>query len=160
MSSGRHAYHLHVIRTSCRWHLHVMRMTFVWHLHVIHTSKTCVSCLISCSTTPGDNSIYLLCCFSRKFSSIGIDSSSQLVLILSLIFGWTLSVKDVSLVSFARKFCNLFLDQFGVWRLLLIHILFLTWSAYFGSIVFICYIVSGESSSQLVLTVLLNWYWY
>ena len=48
------------------------------------------------------NSVYLLCCFSRKFFSI-----------LSLIFGWTLSVQDVSLISFGRKFCNLFLDQFG-----------------------------------------------
>ena len=37
-------------------------------------------------------------------------TSSQLVLILSLIFGWTLSVQDVSLISFGRKFCNLFLD--------------------------------------------------
>ena len=48
------------------------------------------------------NSVYLLCCFSRKFFSI-----------LSLIFGWTLSVQDVLLISFGRKFCNLFLDQFG-----------------------------------------------
>ena len=31
-----------------------------------------------------------------------------LVLILSLIFGWTLSVQDVSLISFGRKFCNFF----------------------------------------------------
>ena len=46
---------------------------------------------------------------------VSAGSSSQLVLILSLIFGWTLSVKDVSLVSFARKFCNLLLDQFGFW---------------------------------------------
>ena len=35
-------------------------------------------------------------------------TSSQLVLILSLIFGWTLSVQDVSLISFGRKFCNFF----------------------------------------------------
>ena len=48
------------------------------------------------------NSVYLLCCFSRKFFSI-----------LTLIFGWTLCVQDVSLISFGRKFCNLFLDQFG-----------------------------------------------
>ena len=40
-------------------------------------------------------------------------TSSQLVLILSLIFGWTLSIQDVSLISFGRKFCYLFLDQFG-----------------------------------------------
>ena len=61
------------------------------------------------------NSFYLLCCFSRKFFSI-----------LSLIFGWTLSVQDVSLISFGRKFCNLFLDQFG-FRDCFWHILVLTW---------------------------------
>ena len=44
---------------------------------------------------------------------VSAESSSQLVLILSLIFGWTLSVQDVLLISFGRKFCNLFLDQFG-----------------------------------------------
>ena len=44
---------------------------------------------------------------------VSAGSSSQLVLILTLIFGWTLSVQDVSLISFGRKFCNLFLDQFG-----------------------------------------------
>ena len=54
------------------------------------------------------NSIYLLCCYV-----VSEGSSSQLVLILTLIFGWTLSVQDVSLISFGRKFCNLFLDQFG-----------------------------------------------
>ena len=32
-------------------------------------------------------------------------SSSQLVLLLSLIFGWTLSVKDVSLISFMTYVC-------------------------------------------------------
>ena len=44
---------------------------------------------------------------------VSAGSSSQLVLILTLIFGWILSVQDVSLISFGRKFCNLFLDQFG-----------------------------------------------
>ena len=44
---------------------------------------------------------------------VSAESSSQLVLILSFIFGWTLSVQDVLLISFGRKFCNLFLDQFG-----------------------------------------------
>ena len=90
---------------------------------------------------------------------VSAGSSSQLVLILSLIFGWTLSVKDVSLISFARKFCNLFLDQFGFWRLLLIHVLVLTWCVCFGSIVFICYIVSAGSSSQLVLILSLIFGW-
>ena len=83
--------------------------------------------------------------------------------ILSLIFGWTLSVQDVSLISFGRKFCNLFLDQFGfefhcsVFDL--IRVLFLTWSACFGSIVFICYVVSAGSSSQLVLILTLIFGW-
>ena len=44
---------------------------------------------------------------------VSAGSSSQLVLILTLIFGWILSVQDVSLISFGRKFCYLFLDQFG-----------------------------------------------
>ena len=39
---------------------------------------------------------------------VSAGSSSQLVLILSLIFGWTLSVQDVSLISFGRKFCYFF----------------------------------------------------
>ena len=81
------------------------------------------------------NSVYLLCCFSRKFFSI-----------LSLIFGWTLCVKYVSLISFGRKFCNLFLDQFG-FRNYFWYVLFLTWSACFGSIVFICCVLSKGSSS-------------
>ena len=38
----------------CTCHLHGVWMTFVCCLHVIHTSKTGMSCLISCSTTPGD----------------------------------------------------------------------------------------------------------
>ena len=78
---------------------------------------------------------------------------SQLVLILSLIFGWTLSVQDVSLISFGRKFCNLFFGSIWFLRLLFIHVLFLTWSASFWSIVFICYVVSAGSSSQY-------WVWY
>ena len=85
-------------------------------------------------------SIYLLCCFRRKFFSI-----------LTLIFGWTLSVQDVSLISFGRKFCNLFFESIWFSRFLLTHVLVLTWSACFGSIVFICYVVSAGSSSQLVL---------
>ena len=86
-------------------------------------------------------------------------SSSQLVLILSLIFGWTLSIQDVSLISFGRKFCNLVFGLIWFSRLLLIHVLFLTWSACFGSIVFICYVVSAWSSSQLVLILTLIFGW-
>ena len=89
---------------------------------------------------------------------VSAGSSSQLVLILSLIFGWTLSVQDVSLISFGRKFCNFFRS---IWflRLLLTHVLVLTWSACFGSIVFICYVVSAGSSSQLVLILSLIFGW-
>ena len=74
-------------------------------------------------------------------------SSSQLV----LIFGWTLPVKDILLISFARKFCNFGIGSIWFLRLLLIYILFLTWCVCFGSIVFICYVVTAGSSSQLVL---------
>ena len=87
---------------------------------------------------------------------VSAGSSSQLVLILSLIFGWILSIQDVSLILFGRKFCNLILDQFGFED---IHVLFLTWSACFGSIVFICYVVSEGSSSQLVLILTLIFGW-
>ena len=76
LCSGRHARHLHDVRT-CACHLHIMwmmsachlhnvRMTFVCRLHVIHTSKSCMSCLISCSTTPDDMN-------GKNFFSIGID---------------------------------------------------------------------------------------
>ena len=127
-------------------------MTSIRRLHIICTPKTCLSCLISCSTTPGDmhtssthhqnlpelpnfmqhytwqhaHVIHMLSTYPKltelpNFMTclvficyvVSAGSSSQLVLILSLIFGWTLSVQDVSLISFGRKFCNLFLDQFG-----------------------------------------------
>ena len=94
------------------------------------------------------NSVYLLCCFRRKFFSI-----------LSLIFGWILSVQKISLISFGRKFCNLFFGSIWFLRLLLTHVLVLTWSACFGSIVFICYVVSAGSSSQLVLILSLIFGW-
>ena len=77
-------------------------------------------------------------------------------LILSLIFGWTLSIQDVLLISFGRKFV---FGSIWFWILLLIHVLFLTWSACFWSIVFICYVVSEGSSSQLVLILTLIFGW-
>ena len=80
---------------------------------------------------------------------------SQLVLILSLIFGWTLSVQDVLLISFSRKFCNLFLDQFGFWDCFSCMFCFWLWSACFGSIAFICYVVSAGSSFSIGITI--NW---
>ena len=39
---------------SSAYHLHVVRMTLACHLHIICISKTYLSCLTSCSTTPGD----------------------------------------------------------------------------------------------------------
>ena len=84
---------------------------------------------------------------------VSAGSSSQLILILSLIFGWTLSVQDVLLISFSRKFCNLFLDQFGFRDCFSYMFCFWLWSACFGSIAFICYVVSAGSSSQY-------WVWY
>ena len=56
---------------------------------------------------------------------VSTGSSSQFVLILSLIFGWTLSVKDVSLISFSRKFCN-----FCFWINLVFEIAFDTCSVF------------------------------
>ena len=85
-------------------------------------------------------------------------TSSQLVLILSLIFGWTLSVQDVSLISFGRKFCYFF------WINLVFEITFDTCCSFdliclFWSIVFICYVVSAWTSSQLVLILSLIFSW-
>ena len=80
------------------------------------------------------NSVYLLYCISRNFC-IGVDIKFDIWLNI-ICSRWLL-------ISFARKFCNLFLDQFGFWELLT-HVLVLTWSVCFGSIVFICYVFQQE----------------
>ena len=95
-------------------------------------------------------------------------TSSQLVLILSLIFGWTLSIQDVSLISFGRKFCYLFLDQFGFQdcsfdTCSVFDLICLFWVNSFYLLccfsMFICYVVSAWSSSQLVLILSLIFGW-
>ena len=135
--------HPHIIRMSSTHHADNIRMSSVCHLHIQNLLEL-----------PNFMTWLVFICYI-----VSAESSSQLVLILSLIFGWTLSVQDDSLVSFGTKFCNLFFGSIWFLRLLLIHILFLTWSACFGSIVFICYVASAGSSSQLVLILTLIFGW-
>ena len=69
-------------------------------------------------------------------------SCSHLVLIITLIFVWILSVKDVTWICFRRTFCNIFLDISGFWDgIWYIFVFDLIWL--FQWIVFICYIVSS-----------------
>ena len=46
---------------------------------------------------------------------VSTANSSQLVLIITLIFVWILSVKDVTWICFRRIFCNIFLDILVFW---------------------------------------------
>ena len=55
--------------------------------------------------SPLQGYFYLLCCFSRKFFSIGIAINFDIWL--------NIICSRFSLISFGRKFCYLFLDQFG-----------------------------------------------
>ena len=142
-------WHPHVICTSCRQHPHIIRMSSACHEDNILMSSACHLHIQNLPELPNFMTWLVFICYIVSAES----------LILSLIFGWTLSVQDVLLISFGRKFCNLFLDQFGFWDLPFIHVLFLTWSASFGSIVFICYVVSAGSSSQLVLILSLIFGW-
>ena len=85
------------------------------------------------------NSVYLSCCYSRNFSIVfDINFHIWLISYLFKVFHWYLLVGN---------FCNLFLEQFGFWDCFS-YILFMTWSACFGSIVFIFHVVSASSSSQ------------
>ena len=79
-------WHPHVICTSCRQHPHIIRMSWGQHPELLNFMTWLV-----------------FICYIVSAESFDI----------SLIFGWTLSVQDVSLISFGRIFCNLFLDQFG-----------------------------------------------
>ena len=87
-------WHPHVICTSCRWHPLIIRMSSTCHLHIQNLPEL-----------PNFMTWLMFICYIVSAES----------LILSLIFGWTLSFQDVLLISFGRKFCNLFLDQFGFW---------------------------------------------
>ena len=88
------------------------------------------------------NSIYLSSCYSRNFS-IGFDIKFDIWL-------------NVSLISFGRKFCNSFLDQFGFWDCFWYMFCFLTWSACFGSIVFICYVFQKKVFLNINFDIWLN----
>ena len=96
-------WHLHTICTSCRWHPHVIHMSSACHEDNILMSSTCHLHIQNLPELPNFMTWLVFICYIVSAES----------LILSLIFGWTLSVQDVLLISFSRKFCNLFLDQFG-----------------------------------------------
>ena len=65
-------------------------------------------------------------------------SCSHLALIITLIFVWILSVKDVTWICFRRTFCNIFLDISGfgdgIWYIFVFDLICL-----FQWIVFICF---------------------
>ena len=69
-------------------------------------------------------------------------SCSHLVLIITLIFVWILSVKDVTWICFRRTFCNIFLDISGFWDGIW-YIFVFDLICLFQWIVFICYVVSS-----------------
>ena len=96
------------IRTSSTHHVDNIRMSSACHPHVMWTRSACHLHIQNLPELPNFMTWLVFICYI-----VSAESSSQLVLILSLIFGWTLSVKDVLLISFGRKFCNLFLNQSG-----------------------------------------------
>ena len=69
-------------------------------------------------------------------------SCSHLVLIITLIFVWILSVKDVTWICFRRTFCNIILEIFGFWDGIW-YIFVFDLICLFQWIVFICYVVSS-----------------
>ena len=69
-------------------------------------------------------------------------SCSHLVLIITLIFVWILSVKDVTWICFRRTFCNIILDISGFWDGIW-YIFVFDLICLFQWIVFICYVVSS-----------------
>ena len=96
-------WHPHVVCTSCRRHPHIIHMSSAHHEDNILMSSTCHLHIQNLPELPNFMTWLVFICYIVSAES----------LILSLIFGWTLSVQDVLLISFGRKFCNLFLDQFG-----------------------------------------------
>ena len=98
-------WHPHVVCTSCRWHPHIICMSSARHEDNILMSSACHLHIQNLPELPNFMTWLVFICYI-----VSAESSSQLVLILSLIFGWTLFVQDVLLISFGRKFCNLFLD--------------------------------------------------
>ena len=96
-------WHLHIICTSCRRHPHIICMSSAHHEDNILMSSTCHLHIQNLPELPNFMTWLVLIYYIVSAES----------LILSLIFGSRLSVQDVLLISFGRKFCNLFLDQFG-----------------------------------------------
>ena len=96
-------WHAHIVHTSSTHHPHLPELPnfmqyYTWqHAHIIQMSSTNPKL----AELPNFMTCLVLICYV-----VSAGNSSQLVLILSLIFGWTLSVQDVSLISFGRKFGN------------------------------------------------------
>ena len=91
------------------------------------------------------NCFYRHCLYRKENKSIQFNSTascSHLVLIITLIFVWILSVKDVTWICFRRTFCNIFLDISGFWDGIW-YIFVFDLICLFQWIVFICYVVSS-----------------
>ena len=82
-------------------------------------------------------------CTEMKINQFNSTAScSHLVLIITLIFVWILSVKDVTWICFHRTFCNIILDISGFWDGIW-YIFVFDLICLFQWIVFICYVVSS-----------------
>ena len=91
------------------------------------------------------NCFYRHCLYRKENKSIQFNSTascSHLVLIITLIFVWILSVKDVTWICFRRTFCNIFLDISGFWDGIW-YIFVFDLICLFQWIVFICHVVSS-----------------
>ena len=107
------------------------------------------------------NCFYQHCLYRKENKSIQFNSTascSHLVLIITLIFVWILSVKDVTWICFCRTFCNIFLDISGFWDGIW-YIFVFDLICLFQWIVLISYVVSTGSSSQLVFIINLIGVW-
>ena len=86
-----------------------------------------------------------IACTWKENKSIQFNSTascSHWVLIITLIFVWILSVKDVTWICFRRTFCNIILDTSGFWDGIW-YIFVFDLICLFQWIVFICYVVSS-----------------
>ena len=91
------------------------------------------------------NCFYRQCLYRKENKSIQFNSTAScchLVLIITLIFVWILSVKDVTWICFRRTFCNIFLDISGFWDGIW-YIFDFDLICLFQWIVFICHVVSS-----------------
>ena len=112
-------------------------------LHSIAIAVKVVNCRILCFYHELKIVFTDIACTERKINQFNSTAScSHLVLIITLIFVWILSVKDVTWICFRRTFCNIFLDISGFWDgIWYIFVFDLIWL--FQWIVFICYVVSS-----------------